>query len=225
MAPSLVDEPGEEPEEVLTTDDAPQTAAWIAACQQDDYALAVELLNHEPSGAAAVLANVTSARLLSCIASGHRANKNSEAAKKILHRVMTDHSTDRYAALAAAELERIYRREGNKEKELELADLRRLLDEAKLLPESEGELCKLIQAKATAGDSEAVVTLGEKYRSEYPDGECRENVERLISLAETYRAQARPPDDGSDPYAEASEEPPGEADSQPREGDDASDSE
>jgi len=208
MTPSLTDEPGEDPEEVAT-EEVPQVAAWIAACQQDDYKLAVELLNREPSGAAAVLANVTSPYLLSCIASGHQENKDSDAAKQVLHRILTDHSADRRAALAAAELERIYRREGNKEKAQELADLRRLLDEAKVLPESEDELCKQIQTEAEAGNAEAVVTLGEKYRSEYPDGECRENVERLIGIAEAQRAQAPPADDGSDPYAEAADESPG----------------
>jgi hypothetical protein len=221
MAPSSTDEEPEEPEEVVVTDDTPQKPAWIAACDQYDYALAVELLNREPSGAAAVLANVSEARLLSCIASGHQLNKNSDAAKEILHRVVTDYSTDNYAALAAGELERIYRREGNKEKAQELADLRRLLDEAKVLPESEDELCQLIQAKATAGEAEAVVTLGEKYRSEYPDGECRESVERLISAAEAQRAHTPPADDGTDPYAEIPDEPPSEPENGSTEADDA----
>ncbi|MBW2453434.1 MAG: hypothetical protein JRI68_02940 [Deltaproteobacteria bacterium] len=216
MAPLLVDEPGEEPEEVVT-DETPLTAAWIAACVQDDYTLAVELLNREPSGAATVLASVTNPRLLSCIATGHRENKNAQAAKEILARIVTDYSSDNYAKLAAHELVRMYRREGDEDKAQHYAGLRPQLGETKVLPESEDELCKQIQTEAEAGNAEAVVTLGEKYRSEYPDGECRENVERLISVAEAQRAQAPPADDGSDPYAEASEEPPGDGDSKPTE--------
>jgi hypothetical protein len=210
-APSSVDEPLEEPTEDVVPDETPTTPAWVAACDQDDYQLAVELLNREPSGPAAALANVTNPRLLICIGSGHQANKDSTSAKAILSRVVTDYSEDSYASLAAAELERIHRREGDKKRAQEYAELRRLLDKAKVLPESEDELCKLIQDEAAAGNAEAVVTLGEKYRSEYPDGECRDNVERLISVAEAQRAQATPADQ-ADPYAEAGDDETGDAD-------------
>ena len=148
--PSLVDEPTEEPIED-EPDETPTIPAWIAACDQADYKLAVELLNREPSGPAAALANVTKPRLLSCIASGHQENKDSEAAKEILARVVTDYSGDIHASLAARRLERIFRREGDKKRAQEYAELRLLLDEGKVLPESEDELCKQIQTEAAAG--------------------------------------------------------------------------
>ncbi|RLB63390.1 MAG: hypothetical protein DRI90_06945 [Deltaproteobacteria bacterium] len=209
-APSLIDEPVEEPTEEVP-EEAPTTPAWIAACDQDDYKLAVELLNREPSGPAAALANITNPRLLTCVATGHQENKDSSAAKEILARVVTDYAGDNYASLAARDLERIFRREGNKKRAQQYAELLLLLDEGKVLPESEDELCKQIQSEAAAGNAEAVVTLGEKYRSEYPDGECRENVERLISVAEAQRAQA-PPADEPDPYAETGDDETGDAD-------------
>lgn len=166
--------------------DAPQAAPpWVVACANYDYDTAYELLEAQGAVASALQQATNDQRL--CIASGSRQKNQSELAKVALQGVADDSADPDRAAIAAAQLARIYEDEGNVDEQRRYEQLKEIRSKGRLL--TEPALCEKIKVQAEVGAHRTVLELARQYENQYPSGTCSANVQALEAHAKQKLAE------------------------------------
>jgi hypothetical protein len=176
MRPSLPDE--QDP--VAEPPAAPVAAApdWRGRCHDGDFAGALDILRQQPGGIASAIQSAQSAGELMCISDAAQTGGEQGAAIQALTRVTDKFAADNNAPFAAIQLARIYQGAKNTElAEKYLALSRSLAPDGAL---AEVALCRQIRAEAKKGRKEEASRMAREYVAKYPDGSCKEDVERII---------------------------------------------
>jgi hypothetical protein len=168
------------------SDAAPSAPAWVTACASFEYGKAFELLQKEADVSAQLRQATNEQRL--CIATGSRAKNNANLAIEALEKVANDSNDPQRAALAAADLARIYGEQGNVAKQREYENLKEIRSKGALL--SESALCEKIKIEAQTGRHRTVLELARQYSSQYPSGSCSQTVEKLEAEARAKLAES-----------------------------------
>ncbi len=150
-------------------------APWMTACDQGDFARAVELF--EATGSASGDVAHTPAQLM-CLSSGNETHGKSLAAIAVLERVIRAHPDDPYAVAAASNLARIHQAAGDDTKARHYRQLAQKLSKGSLL--SEAALCNKIREAADAKLGAPLRRLSERYETQFPHGPCSENIARWL---------------------------------------------
>lgn len=153
---------------------------WLTRAKANDSAGALELLKQQPGGLAGAIKSAKSAGELMVLTDLLR-SKGGDAglAQSALARVVDDFPEDPNAQVAAYTLGTLYEKAGQpKLAQVYFEKSRSLRPEGAL---AEDALCKQIQAEHAAAHKDEAVRIGKEYLSKYPDGRCKEEVERIIS--------------------------------------------
>lgn len=160
--------------------------AWVVACANYDYDKAYELLDAQ-GGVGSALQQATNDQRL-CLASGSRQRNQPELAKLALQGVADDSSDPDRAAIAAAQLARIFEDEGNTEEQRRYEQLKEIRSKGRLL--SEPALCEKLKVQAEVGAHRTVLELARQYENQYPSGTCAATVQALEAAAKAKLAAA-----------------------------------
>lgn len=193
--------------------DAPDVAApapdWLTRAKANDSAGALALLRQQPGGIAGAIASAKTAGELMVLSDLARSKGGDPSlAQSALTRVVDGFPDDPNASIAAYTLGRLYDKAGQPqlaqtyyEKSLRLKPEGALAEDA---------LCKQVQAEHRAAHKDEAVRIGKEYLSKYPDGRCKEEVERIISgddVAESDDATAPSSAPASSPSASPGDPP------------------
>jgi hypothetical protein len=172
------------PDVIDPVTDAPSVVAaappdWLARANANDRVGAIQLLQQQPGGIAGAIASAKTAGELMAISDLARSAREPDLARSALTRVVESFPNDQRAHIAAFTLGGLYERAG----QTKLAQM--YFQKAQSLqPESvlaQDALCKQIQAEHRASNKDEAVRLAKDYQSKYPNGRCKEEVERIIS--------------------------------------------
>jgi TolA-binding protein len=104
---------------------------------------------------------------------------DASAARRALTRVVEGFPTDANAQIAAYTLGNMYERSGEQALAAKFFERARSLSPDGNL--AEDSFCKRIRAEVIAGHKEEASRMAKEYGAKYPDGRCREEVQRIIS--------------------------------------------
>jgi len=168
---------------------------WRAKYNAGELAQALELLRQQPGGIEGAIASSRSAAELVVIGDIARAKGGDPSAALLaLRRVVEHFPNDPYAEIAAYTLSGMYEKMGQAEQAQKYFERARSLKGVL----AEDALCKQIRAEHRAGRKEEAARMGTEYLNKYPDGWCKEDVERILSGEEpTQEEPQASPDAGA----------------------------
>ena len=173
--------------------------AWTLACANYDYDKAYELLEADGGVAGALQVATNDQRL--CLASGSRQRNQPEVAKVALQGVAEDSTDPDRAAIAAAQLARIFEEEGNVGEQRRYEQLKEIRSKGRLL--SESALCEKVKVQAEVGAHRPEIELARQYENQDPSGTCAATVQALETTAKAKLVASLP----VEPVAGDSERP------------------
>jgi hypothetical protein len=174
LQPDIHDEVSAAPDVVVA---APPD--WLARANASDKVGAIQLLQQQPGGIAGAIASAKTAGELMAISDLTRGAREQGLALSALKRVVESFPNDQRAHIAAFTLGTLYEKAGQtKLAQMYFEKSRSLQPESVLAQDA---LCKQIQAEHRASNKDEAVRLAKDYLSKYPDGRCKEEVERIIS--------------------------------------------
>ncbi|MDI1450603.1 FecR domain-containing protein [Polyangium sp. 6x1] len=168
---------------------------WRAKYNAGELAQALELLRQQPGGIEGAIASSRSAAELVVIGDIARAKGGDPSAALLaLTRVVEHFPNDPYAEIAAFTLGGMYEKMGQADQAQKYFERARSLKGVL----AEDALCKQIRAEHRAGRKEEAARMGTEYSNKYPDGRCKEDVERILSGEEpTQEEPQASPDAGA----------------------------
>jgi len=168
---------------------------WRAKYNAGELALALELLRQQPGGIEGAIASARSAGELVVIGDIARAKGGDPSAALLaLTRVVERFPGDPYAEIAAFTLGGMYEKMGQSDQAQKYFERARSLKGVL----AEDALCKQIRAEHRAGRKDEAARMGTEYSNKYPDGRCKEDVERILSGEEpTQEEPQASPDAGA----------------------------
>lgn len=183
--------------------DAPEAALpapdWLTRAKAGDSSGALQILRQQAGGLAGAIASAKTAGELMVLSDLAR-SKGGDAslAQSALTRVVDGFPDDPYAQVAAYTLGTLYEKAGQEKlAQMYFEKSRSLKPEGAL---AEDALCKQIVAEHRASHKDEAVRIGKEYLSKYPDGRCKEEVDRIISgddVASDDDAPVHAPDSGA----------------------------
>lgn len=184
--------PNEPPSVTVTAPD------WRARYNAGELAQALDLLRQQPGGIDGAITSARSAAELAAISDITRAKGGDPAAAlKALTQLTERFPSDPYAEIAAYTLGGIYEKMGQADQAQKYFERARSLKGVL----AEDALCKQIRAEHRAGRKDEALRMSREYVNKYPDGRCKEDVDRILSGEEPALEAAEPeasPDAGSD---------------------------
>ncbi|MDC0748341.1 FecR domain-containing protein [Polyangium mundeleinium] len=168
---------------------------WRAKYNAGELAQALELLRQQPGGIEGAIASSRSAAELVVIGDIARAKGGDPSAALLaLTRVVEGFPNDPYAEIAAFTLGGMYEKMGQADQAQKYFERARSLKGVL----AEDALCKQIRAEHRAGRKDEAARMGTEYSNKYPDGRCKEDVERILSGEEpTQEEPQASPDAGA----------------------------
>jgi hypothetical protein len=153
---------------------------WLTRAKAGDSAGALELLRQQSGGLAGAIASAKTAGELMVLSDLARSKGGDPSlALSAFTRVVDGFPDDPNAQVAAYKLGTMYEKAGQpKLAQMYFEKSRSLKPEGAL---AEDALCKQVQTEHRASHKDEAVRIGKEYLSKYPDGRCKEEVERIIS--------------------------------------------
>lgn len=145
---------------------------WLARHNANDYEAGYALLKQQPGGIDGVIASARSATELMAIRDLAANAGDSAAVMKAITRVVDSFSTDPLAPLAANYLAAIYEKAGQADRALEYKERSR-----KMAQSADGMFCNQIKAEANKAKA---AELAKEYLGKYPNGQCKEDIQRML---------------------------------------------
>lgn len=171
-------------ETAMTTTAPPD---WRSKYNAGELAQALELLREAPGGIDGAIVTARSAAELAAISDIARAKGGDPAAAlNALTQLVERFPSDPYAEIAAYTLGGMYEKIG------QTAQAQKYFERARSLKGvlAEDALCKQIRAEHRAGRKDEAKRMAKEYVNKYPDGRCKEDVERAMSGEELPREEA-----------------------------------
>ena len=177
---------------------------WRSRYNAGELADALSLLRQSPGGIDGAIVTARSAAELAAISDIARSKGGDPAAAlNALTQLVDRFPSDPYAEIAAYTLGGMYERMGQ-------ADLaQKYFERARSLKGvlAEDALCKQIRAEHRAGRKDEAKRMAKEYVNKYPDGRCKEDVERALSGEELPREESEVDLDAGVGDASASQTP------------------
>jgi hypothetical protein len=162
---------------------------WRARYNAGELGQALELLRQQPGGIDGAIAGARSAAELAAISDIARAKGGEPAAAlRALTQLVDRFPSDPYAEIAAYTLGGMYEKMGQADKAQKYFERARGLKGVL----AEDALCKQIRAEHFAGRKDEAARMGKEYVNKYPDGRCKEDVERILAGEELAREAPGP---------------------------------
>lgn len=187
---------------------APPVAApdWRSRYIAGDAADALRILRQQGDGIDGAISSARTTKELMDLSDLLRGKGGDQAAAvRALLRVVDAFPGDPYAQIAAYTLGKIYDSNGDQALAAEYFDrVRTLSPEGNL---AEDSFCNRIRTEVLAGHKDEASRMAREYGTKYPDGRCKEEVQRIISgegeaeiePAQPERIDASPADAGATP--------------------------
>lgn len=159
-------------------------ADWRVRYNAGELGLALELLRQQPGGIEGAIGSARSASELAAISDIARAKGGDpSAALKALTELVDRFPSDPYAEIASYTLGGMYEKLGQADKAQKYFERARSLKGVL----AEDALCKQLRAEHLAGRKDEAERMGKEYVNKYPDGRCKEDVERILAGEELAR--------------------------------------
>jgi hypothetical protein len=160
---------------------------WRTKYNAGELAQALELLREGPGGIDGAIVTARSAAELAAISDIARAKGGDPAAAlNALTQVVERFPGDPYAEIAAYTLGGMYEKLGQSDQAQKYFERARSLKGVL----AEDALCKQIRAEHRAGRKDEAKRMAKEYVNKYPDGRCKEDVERALSGEELPREES-----------------------------------
>ncbi len=172
---------------------------WRARYNAGDLALALELIRQQPGGIDGAITSARSAQELAAISDIGRKGGDASAALRALTQLVERFPSDPYAEIAAYTLGGMYEKMGQADQAQKYFESARSLKGVL----AEDALCKQIRAEHRAGRKDEAMRRGSEYLNKYPDGRCKEDVERILSGDEPAQEDPQASTDAGDADASA----------------------
>jgi tetratricopeptide (TPR) repeat protein len=151
---------------------------WRSKYNTGDLADALDLLRQSPGGIDGAIVTARSAAELAAISDIARAKGGDPAAAlNALTQLVDRFPSDPYAEIAAYTLGGMYEKIGQSDQAQKYFERARSLKGVL----AEDALCKQIRAEHRAGRKDEAKRMAKEYVIKYPDGRCKEDVERALS--------------------------------------------
>ncbi len=151
---------------------------WRSKYNAGELAPALEMLRQQPGGIDGAIVTARSAAELAAISDIARAKGGDPAAAlNALTQLVERFPSDPYAEIAAYTLGGLYERMGQADQAQKYFERARSLKGVL----AEDALCKQIRAEHRAGRKDEAKRMAKEYVNKYPDGRCKEDVERTLS--------------------------------------------
>lgn len=181
--PRLLPTPRLQPTDTMspvTVDEVPPVSDWRTRVKAGELTEALGMLRSQPGGIRGAITSARSATELMAISDVARLKGGDpSAAVDALTRVVQDFPSDPNAQVAAWTLGKMYEKMGQPVLAQTYFEKYRSLSPDGVL--AEDALCKQIRAEHRASHKDEAVRMGKEYLSKYPNGPCKEDVERIIS--------------------------------------------
>jgi hypothetical protein len=162
---------------------------WRARYNAGELAQALDLLRQQPGGIDRAIALARSAAELAAISDIARAKGGEPAsALKALTQLVERFPSDPYAEIAAYTLGGMYEKLGQADQAQKYFERARSLKGVL----AEDALCKQIRAEHRAGRKDEASRMSREYVNKYPDGRCKEDVDRILSGEEPAAEEPAP---------------------------------
>lgn len=160
---------------------------WRTRYNAGELAEALELLRQSPGGIGGAIVVARSAAELAAISDIARSKGGDPAAAlNALTQLVDRFPSDPYAEIAAYTLGGMYERMGQADQAQKYFERARSLKGVL----AEDALCKQIRAEHRAGRKDEAKRMAKEYVNKYPDGRCKEDVERALSGEELPREES-----------------------------------
>ena len=180
-------------------------ADWRSKYNAGELAQALEMLRQQPGGIDGAVVTARSAAELAAISDIARAKGGDPAAAlNALTQLVERFPSDPYAEIAAYTLGGMYEKMGQSDQAQKYFERARSLKGVL----AEDALCKQIRAEHRAGRKDEAKRMAQEYVNKYPDGRCKEDVERALSGEELPREEHEAMLDAGTADAAASPPPP-----------------
>lgn len=159
---------------------------WRSKYNAGELSQALELLRQSPGGIDGAIMNARNAAELTAISDIARAKGGDPAAAlSALTQLVDRFPSDPYAEIAAYTLGSMYEKMG------QAVQAQKYFERARSLKGvlAEDALCKQIRAEHRAGRKDEAKRMAQEYVNKYPDGRCKEDVERALSGEELPREE------------------------------------
>lgn len=167
----------------------PAAADWRVRYNAGELSQALELLRQQPGGIDGAIASARSASELAAISDIARAKGGEPgAAVKALTELVDRFPSDPYAEIAAYTLGGMYEKMGQADNAQKYFARARSLKGVL----AEDALCKQIRAEHLARRKDEAERMAKEYVNKYPDGRCKEDVERILAGEELAREESEP---------------------------------
>jgi len=168
---------------------------WRTRYNAGELAQALDLLRQQPGGIDGAITSARSAAELAAISDIARAKVGGDpaAALKALTQLVERFPSDPYAEIAAFTLGGMYEKMGQADQAQKYFQRARSLKGVL----AEDALCKQIRAEHRAGRKDEASRMSREYVNKYPDGRCKEDVDRILS-GEEPAAEEPPPEASPD---------------------------
>jgi len=159
---------------------------WRSRYNAGELAQALDLLRQSPGGIEGAIMNARNAAELTAISDIARAKGGDPAAAlSALTQLVDRFPSDPYAEIAAYTLGGMYEKMGQADQAQKYFERARSLKGVL----AEDALCKQIRAEHRAGRKDEAKRMAQEYVNKYPDGRCKEDVERAMSGEELPREE------------------------------------
>ncbi|MBK9264800.1 MAG: tetratricopeptide repeat protein [Polyangiaceae bacterium] len=159
---------------------------WRTKYNAGELAQALEMLRGQPGGIDGAIMTARSAAELAAISDIARAKGGDPAAAlNALTQLVERFPSDPYAEIAAYTLGGMYEKLGQPDQAQKYFERARSLKGVL----AEDALCKQIRAEHRAGRKDEAKRMAQEYVNKYPDGRCKEDVERALSGEELPREE------------------------------------
>lgn len=156
-----------------------------------DYSEAFKLLKQQPGGAEGAIASARSAEELMAIRDLARyPGGDTNVAISALNRVVSDFPGRPEAAIAARELGELYERMGKPEEAAAYRQRAQSLSPSGFWGD---DTCARIRAELRKGRTDEGARAAQEYLSKFPDGQCKDDAERLLRGDDAAPADAAAP--------------------------------
>lgn len=159
---------------------------WRSKYNAGELSQALELLRQNPGGIEGAIMNARNAAELTAISDIARTKGGDPAAAlSALTQLVDRFPSDPYAEIAAYTLGGMYEKMGQADQAQKYFERARSLKGVL----AEDALCKQIRAEHRAGRKDEAKRMAQEYVNKYPDGRCKEDVERALSGEELPREE------------------------------------
>ena len=200
--PSIEAEPAEPPVQPVAAPD------WRSRYNAGDEADALQMLRQQGDGVEGAIASAKTAKELMDLSDLLRGKGGDQgAAVRALRRVVDAFPSDANAQIAAYTLGNIHQRNGERALAAEYFERARSLSPEGNL--AEDSFCNRIRTEVLAGHKDEASRMAQEYVTKYPDGRCKEEVQRIISGEGEAEGETEParPERPEAPPADASAAP------------------